>query len=192
MTVCVCLQGKPGIPGSNGERGPHGEPVSMLSSDCCIDVVASGNDCGRRYPPNHYRSQRFHDKRSCRGRNYLINTSEAPMRLATRNSLRGRRRSYLDLPLFVAPLSLRSSHLKVPPFLDSSSSSWFSWKSADPSGTCMTQIFIRLGGFINAGDTVYVMGLILPLAGLQFNSRHSQLSLLCRLKHWTVCFAIIC
>lgn len=28
----VYLQGKQGIPGSSGERGPHGEPVSMLSS----------------------------------------------------------------------------------------------------------------------------------------------------------------
>lgn len=32
----MCFQGKPGIPGSTGERGPHGEPVSMLSSTCCF------------------------------------------------------------------------------------------------------------------------------------------------------------
>lgn len=37
------FQGKAGISGSTGERGPHGEPVSMLSSDCCIDVVVLGN-----------------------------------------------------------------------------------------------------------------------------------------------------
>lgn len=27
--VTVCFQGKPGVPGSAGERGPHGEPVSI-------------------------------------------------------------------------------------------------------------------------------------------------------------------
>lgn len=30
--MTVCFQGKAGIPGSTGERGPHGEPVSMLTS----------------------------------------------------------------------------------------------------------------------------------------------------------------
>lgn len=38
-THTVCFQGKPSIPGSTGERGPHGEPVGVTS----CHVVVSGD-----------------------------------------------------------------------------------------------------------------------------------------------------
>lgn len=48
--LTVCFQGKPGIPGSTGERGPHGEPVSMLLFQEAADkpqiVRENYNDCG--------------------------------------------------------------------------------------------------------------------------------------------------
>lgn len=41
-TLTLYSQGKPGILGSVGERGPHGEAVSILSSGSCINVVGHG------------------------------------------------------------------------------------------------------------------------------------------------------
>lgn len=55
---------------------------------------------------------------------------------------------------------------------------------------------MRVRVFNNARGSVYIMGLILLLAGLQFYPRHSQpaVLILYRLHHLTVsvCFAIMC
>lgn len=53
------------------------------------------------------------------------------------------------------------------------------------------QIFIRVQGFNNARGSVYIMSLVLPLAGLQFHSMRSELSVFhYRLKHLTVLFVL--
>lgn len=38
---CVCFQGKSGIPGTTGEKGPQGEPVSLLI--CGRNAIVLGN-----------------------------------------------------------------------------------------------------------------------------------------------------
>ncbi len=94
-------------------------------------------------------------ERICRDQHYLMNTSEALLLLIRKEieQFDGEKKELLRFISVCCSLSLPSSHLKaanlVPPFLDSSSRSWFSWKSADPSGTSrmsnnQIQIFIRI------------------------------------------------